>query len=168
MHGFLFQKKQGSSVPDPLGYTLSLMFGYFFAPALDQHFPLGSVHHCRGDVEAPALVPNAFVNRTSVLWTHYANKILVYLYILVHILYIYIYIYVQNIHQAKICNTACLNTIEYLKVSPQTFAPNAFNHGSIPPFSLHLGTLAMSVNGFSYRSICSLPRIKCRISHFAT
>jgi len=34
-------KKQGSSVPNPLGYTLSLMFGYFFAPALDQRFPLG-------------------------------------------------------------------------------------------------------------------------------
>lgn len=126
-------------------------------------------HHCRGDVEAPAPVPNAFVNRTSVLWTYYTNKILVYLYILVHILYICIY--VENIPQAKICNTACFNTLEYLKVSPQTFAPNA---GSMAPF-LHSSIfpppwvpLAVSVNGFSYRSICSLPRIEFRFSHFAT
>lgn len=53
-----------------------------------------------------------------------------------------------------------LHSIEYLKVSPRPQATNAFIHGSIPPFSLHLGTLAVSVNGFSYRSICSLPRIK--------
>lgn len=58
-----------------------------------------------------------------------------------------------------------LHSIEYLKVSPRPQATNAFIHGSIPPFSLHLGTLAVSVNGFSYRSICSLPRIEFRFSH---
>ena len=81
-----------------------LMFGYFL---------LGQFNIATSVVRKPALVPNAFVNRTSVLLTYYANKILVYLYIW----YIYIQKTTQIYKSGKICDTGVYIQSNILQIS---------------------------------------------------